>query len=314
MRFRRRDAGVRTRTEKSHIAAGTPTPPPSRSTAARSPFDERARRRGVPRWRHALMSVGQGMEGERKENSPGHGESMARRRKARHAGAEESAALAQNSAATEGEKRNGTDLGLGFHRGFDAFIPSEIDGRPLSRATSGHFQPRREGEFPAQAQKSRMSEPSRSERAEPRNSQLLGRASERAGRVKSRARARLGQNDPFEGDQDQVCEEEPPQYFEQDKRAVTSISHQYQKELSRTEYRHLPRRRPGTEQTVVVGGGPTADPRLNVLARERIAELEEQLAKQQGQEDDDERMANAWSPPRKKLRYGAPFSVTQFRE
>ncbi|KAF8725384.1 hypothetical protein HU200_019901 [Digitaria exilis] len=60
------------------------------------------------------------------------------------------------------------------------------------------------------------------------------------------------QNDSFEGDQDQVFEEESPQ------RVVTSISHQYQKELSRTEYR--------TEQTVVVGGGPTADPRLNVLA------------------------------------------------
>ncbi|KAF8728698.1 hypothetical protein HU200_017970 [Digitaria exilis] len=115
---------------------------------------------------------------------------------------------------------------------------------------------------------------------------------------------------------------------------MTSISHQFQEELSRTEYCHLPRRRPGTEQTVVVGGGPTADPRLNVLARvtaalntdlegvinelaqaqDRIAELEEQLAEQQGQGDDDERMANAWSPPRKKLRYGAPFSVTQFRE
>ncbi|KAF8664320.1 hypothetical protein HU200_054870 [Digitaria exilis] len=112
------------------------------------------------------------------------------------------------------------------------------------------------------------------------------------------------------------------------RRAVPSISHQFQRELSRTEYRHLPRRHPGTEQTVVVGGGPTADPRLNVLARvtaalntdmegvinelaeaqERIAELEEQLAEQQGQGDDDERMANAWSPPRKKLRYGAPFS------
>nr|CAB3464076.1 unnamed protein product [Digitaria exilis] len=81
----------------------------------------------------------------------------------------------------------------------------------------------------------------------------------------------LSQNDPFEGDQDQVYEEEPPQYFEQGKRAVTSISHQYQEELSRTEYRHLPRRRPGTEQTVVVGGGPTADPRLNVLARQNQA-------------------------------------------
>nr|CAB3480140.1 unnamed protein product [Digitaria exilis] len=118
------------------------------------------------------------------------------------------------------------------------------------------------------------------------------------------------------------------------RRAVTSISHQFQKELSHTEYRHLPRRRPGTEQTVVVGGGPTADPRLNVLAQvtaalntdlegvinelaqaqERIVELEGQLFQQPSQEDVEERMANVRSPPRKKCRYGAPSSVTQFRE
>ncbi|RLN39348.1 uncharacterized protein C2845_PM01G43090 [Panicum miliaceum] len=125
------------------------------------------------------------------------------------------------------------------------------------------------------------------------------------------------------------------------KRALWSICHTHRQELQNTEYRHLPRRLSGIEETVVTLGGDDED-RLNTLTRvtaalntdlenvttkldqtqerlleahERIAELESQLAGMPPPppQMNEPRFA-ALSPPRKKLLYGAPGSITRLED
>ncbi|CAO2146145.1 unnamed protein product [Urochloa humidicola] len=120
------------------------------------------------------------------------------------------------------------------------------------------------------------------------------------------------------------------------KRALWFLCYEHRLELSVTEYRHLPRRPSGTEQTNVMLGNAGED-RINILARvvaalntdhdnattelsytyhrlqdahARIAQLEAQLAGQAPPENTIEISCPAESPPRKRLRYGESGSVT----
>ncbi|CAO2186958.1 unnamed protein product [Urochloa humidicola] len=120
------------------------------------------------------------------------------------------------------------------------------------------------------------------------------------------------------------------------KRALWFICYEHRLVLSGTEYRRLPRRPSGSEQTNVMVGNASED-RINILARvvatlntdldgataelantyynlqdahARIAQLETQLAGQAPPANTDEITCPAESPPRKRLRYGEPGSVT----
>ena len=114
-----------------------------------------------------------------------------------------------------------------------------------------------------------------------------------------------------------------------------SLSHTYRQQLQNTRFRHLPQRLRGESQTNIVPGEPGED-RLNTLAgvvaglntdldsatldlyrvhlelenaHARIAALEAQL---QGLDPPEAQVpAVALSPPRKRLRYGEPGSVTR---
>ncbi|CAN6324342.1 unnamed protein product [Urochloa humidicola] len=120
------------------------------------------------------------------------------------------------------------------------------------------------------------------------------------------------------------------------RRALSALCYTHRLELSVTEYRHLPRRPSGGEQAYVVMGDAGED-RVSVLARvtavlntdldnattelakthdqleeayAKIARLEAQLAGQEPPAPIDEIPCPAASPPRKRLRYGAPGSTT----
>ncbi|CAN6372405.1 unnamed protein product [Urochloa humidicola] len=120
------------------------------------------------------------------------------------------------------------------------------------------------------------------------------------------------------------------------KRALWFLCYEHCLELSVTDYRHLPRRPSGTEQTNVMLGN-AGEERINILARvvaalntdldgatvelsntynklqaahARIAELEAQLAGWAPPENIDEISCPVESPPRKRLRYGEPGSIT----
>jgi hypothetical protein len=117
------------------------------------------------------------------------------------------------------------------------------------------------------------------------------------------------------------------------RRALWSICNAKRAQLFNSEYRHVPRRASGTEETVVPTGG---DDRIDILARVtaalntdlegattemnryheelqasevKIARLEEQLA---GQRLPQEVMPyhTTASPPRKRLRYGSAEATT----
>jgi hypothetical protein len=118
-------------------------------------------------------------------------------------------------------------------------------------------------------------------------------------------------------------------------RTLWSLSHTYRQLLQNTRFRHLPQRLHGESQTNIVPGEPGED-RLNTLAgvvaglntdldsatldlyrvhlelenaHARIAALEAQL---QGPDPPEAQVpAMALSPPRKRLRYGEPGSVTR---
>jgi hypothetical protein len=119
------------------------------------------------------------------------------------------------------------------------------------------------------------------------------------------------------------------------RRTVWSLSHTYRQLLHDTKYRHLPLRLSGGSQTNIVPGGGGED-RLNTLAgvvaglntdldsatldlstvhlelenaHTRIVALEAQL---QGQDPPEAQVpAMALSPPRKRIRYGEPGSITR---
>ncbi|CAO1940164.1 unnamed protein product [Urochloa humidicola] len=120
------------------------------------------------------------------------------------------------------------------------------------------------------------------------------------------------------------------------RRALSVLCYAHRLELSVTEYRHLPRRPSGGEQAYVVMGDAGED-HVSVLARvtaalntdldnattelakthdqleeayAKIARLEAQLAGQEPPAPIDEIPCLAASPPRKRLRYGAPGSTT----
>ncbi|CAN6275116.1 unnamed protein product [Urochloa humidicola] len=120
------------------------------------------------------------------------------------------------------------------------------------------------------------------------------------------------------------------------RRALSALCYTHRLELSVTEYRHLPRRPSGGEQAYVVMGEAGED-RVSILARvttalntdldnattelakthdqleeayAKIARLEAQLAGQEPPAPIDEIPYPAASPPRKRLRYGAPGSTT----
>ena len=120
------------------------------------------------------------------------------------------------------------------------------------------------------------------------------------------------------------------------RRALWSLCYTHRQELSFTKYRHLPHHTSGTED-IVVPLGQAGDDYLNVLARvtaalntdlegataeldntrERLqeaqaktAQLEPQLAGEDPPVDAEEPLYPSMSPPRKRLRYGAPRSVT----
>jgi hypothetical protein len=119
------------------------------------------------------------------------------------------------------------------------------------------------------------------------------------------------------------------------RRTLWSLSHTYRQQLQNTRFRHLPQRLRGESQTNIVPGEPGED-RLNTLAgvvadlnidldsatldlyrvhlelenaHARIAALEAQLQGLDPPEAQDP--AVALSPPRKRLRYGEPGSVTR---
>lgn len=128
------------------------------------------------------------------------------------------------------------------------------------------------------------------------------------------------------------------------RRALWSLTHRFDPQLSGTDYRHLPRRLRGTERTFVRLGAP-AERRTNLLARvvaalnndlesvstelvevrnqllaarDRIVQLEAreappQEAPQQEEEDDTIRCP-AMSPSRQRLRYSEPGSSTRFHQ
>ena len=120
------------------------------------------------------------------------------------------------------------------------------------------------------------------------------------------------------------------------RRALWSLSHSYREQLYNSDFRHVPHRLSGTEETVVpavrFGEG-----RLDILTRitaalntdlegataeldrtheelrtaqARIAQLEAQLAGQQLPEEVAPNCLTA-SPPRKRLRYGTPEATTR---
>jgi hypothetical protein len=119
------------------------------------------------------------------------------------------------------------------------------------------------------------------------------------------------------------------------RRTLWSLSHTYRQQLQNTRFRHLPQRLRGGSQTSIVPGEAGED-RLNTLsgvvaglntdldsatldlyrvhlelenAQARIAALEAQL---QGLDSPEAQVpAMALSPPRKRLRYGEPGSVTR---
>jgi hypothetical protein len=119
------------------------------------------------------------------------------------------------------------------------------------------------------------------------------------------------------------------------RRTMWSLSHTYRQQLQNTRFRHLPQRLSGGSQTSIVPGEAGED-RLNTLAgvvaglntdldsatldlyrvhlelenaHARIAALEAQL---QGLDPPEAQVpAMALSPPRKRLRYGEPGSVTR---
>ncbi|CAN6195140.1 unnamed protein product [Urochloa humidicola] len=120
------------------------------------------------------------------------------------------------------------------------------------------------------------------------------------------------------------------------KRALWFLCYEHRLELSVTEYRHLPRRPSGTEQSNVMLGNAGED-RINILARvvatlntdhdnattelsytyhrlqdahAKIAQLEAQLNGQAPPVNTTEISCPAESPPRKRLRYGESGSVT----
>jgi hypothetical protein len=118
-------------------------------------------------------------------------------------------------------------------------------------------------------------------------------------------------------------------------RTLWSLSHTYRQQLQNTRFRHLPQRLCGGSQTNIVPGEAGED-RLNTLAgvvaglntdldsatldlyrvhlelenaHARIAALEAQL---QGLDPPEAQvLAMALSPPRKRLRYGEPGSITR---
>jgi hypothetical protein len=119
------------------------------------------------------------------------------------------------------------------------------------------------------------------------------------------------------------------------RRTLWSLSHTYRQQLQNTRFRHLPQRLRGGSQTNIVPGEAGED-RLNTLAgvvaglntdldsatldlyrvhlelenaHARIAALEAQLQGLDPPEAQDPAMA--LSPPRKRLRYGEPGSVTR---
>ncbi|CAN6207583.1 unnamed protein product [Urochloa humidicola] len=120
------------------------------------------------------------------------------------------------------------------------------------------------------------------------------------------------------------------------RRTLSALCYTHRLELSVTEYRHLPRRPSGGEQAYVVMGEAGEDcvsilacvtAALNTdldnatteLAKThdqleeayaKIARLEAQLAGQEPPASIDEIPCPAASPPRKRLRYGAPGSTT----
>jgi hypothetical protein len=117
--------------------------------------------------------------------------------------------------------------------------------------------------------------------------------------------------------------------------SLWSLSHTYRLQLQDTVYRHLPLRPRGESQTNIVPGGVGED-RLNTLvgvmaglnsdldsatldlskiheeledAHARIAALEAQL---EGRDPPEAKVPiTAVSPPRKRIRYGAPGSITR---
>jgi hypothetical protein len=119
------------------------------------------------------------------------------------------------------------------------------------------------------------------------------------------------------------------------RRTLWSLSHTYRQQLQSTRFRHLPQRLRGGSQTSIVPG-EAGENRLNTLAgvvaglntdldsatldlsrvhlelenaHARIAALEAQL---QGLDPPEAQVpAMALSPPRKRLRYGEPGSVTR---
>jgi hypothetical protein len=116
---------------------------------------------------------------------------------------------------------------------------------------------------------------------------------------------------------------------------VWSLSHTYRQQLHDTKYMHLPLRLSGGSQTSIVPGG-TGEDRLNTLvgvvaslntdlnsvtldlsrvhleledAHARIAALEAQL---QGRDPPEAQVPTmALSPPRKRIHYGEPVSITR---
>jgi hypothetical protein len=119
------------------------------------------------------------------------------------------------------------------------------------------------------------------------------------------------------------------------RRTLWSLSHTYPQQLHITKYRHLPLRLHGESQTSIVPGGAEED-RLNTLAgvvaglntdldtatldlsrvhleledaHARIAALEGQLEARDPPEAQVPTMA--LSPPRKRIRYGEPGSITR---
>jgi hypothetical protein len=119
------------------------------------------------------------------------------------------------------------------------------------------------------------------------------------------------------------------------RRTLWSLSHTYLQQLHDTKYRHLPLRLSGGSQTSIVPDGARED-HLNTLAgvvaglntdldsatldlsrvhleledaHARIAALEAQL---QGRDPPEAQVpAMALSPPRKRIRYGEPGSITR---
>jgi hypothetical protein len=119
------------------------------------------------------------------------------------------------------------------------------------------------------------------------------------------------------------------------RRTLWSLSHTYRQQLHNTKYRHLPPRIHGESQTSIVPGVAKED-RLNTLAgvvaglntdldsatmdlsrvhlemedaHARIAALEAQLDGRNLPEV--QVLAMALSPPRKRIRYGEPGSITR---